>query len=66
MISSCSLVLTSQAELLPISDDVLNEVSGQSGITLNAKVILGDESSIVLPIHPVRKKPTRLRLKRAI
>jgi hypothetical protein len=56
MISSCSLVLTSQAELLPMSDEVLNEVSGQSGITLNAKVILGDESSIIFTNTSGKKK----------
>jgi hypothetical protein len=35
------------AELVPVNDDALNQVSGQSGITLNAKIILGDESSFV-------------------
>lgn len=57
-ISSCLLSLTSYAELRPISDDVLNEVSGQSGITLNAKVILGNESSIVFTNTSGKTKAT--------
>ena len=44
---SSFFAFSSFAELVPVADDVLNKVSGQSGITLNAKVILGDESSIV-------------------
>tara|TARA_B110001454_G_scaffold54930_3_gene53764 strand:+ start:19128 stop:19592 length:465 start_codon:yes stop_codon:yes gene_type:complete len=56
MISSCLLVSTTYAELQPVSDDVLNKVSGQSGITLNAKVILGDESSIVFTNTSGKKK----------
>lgn len=56
MISSCSFALTSHAELLPVSDEVLNKVSGQSGITLNAKVILGDESSIIFTNTSGKKK----------
>ena len=39
--------LLSFAELVAVDDDVLDKVSGQSGITLNAKIILGDESSFV-------------------
>lgn len=45
-----------QAELVAVSDDVLNEVSGQSGITINAKVILGDESSIIFTNTSGKKK----------
>lgn len=56
MISSCSLVLTSHAELIPVGDDFLNDVSGQSGITINAKVILGDESSFVFTNTSGKKK----------
>lgn len=46
-LSSSMFIASSFAELVPVGDDVLNDVSGQSGITLNAKVILGNESSIV-------------------
>lgn len=35
------------SELVAVDDEILDGVSGQSGITLNAKVILGDESSFV-------------------
>lgn len=56
MICSCSLVLTSHAELVPVGDDVLNNVSGQSGITINAKVILGDESSFIFTNTSGKKK----------
>ncbi len=48
--------MNSFAELVPVSDDVLNDVSGQSGITLNAKVILGDESSFVFTNTSGKKK----------
>jgi hypothetical protein len=47
VVTSYLFAFSSFAELVPVADDVLNKVSGQSGITLNAKVILGDESSIV-------------------
>jgi len=47
IVFSCSLVMTSVAELIPVDDADLNQVSGRSGITLNAKIILGDESSFV-------------------
>ena len=51
-ILSCSILVLStihntNAELLPIDDEGLNVISGQSGITLNAKVILGDDSSFI-------------------
>ncbi len=49
-------VFYSHAELIPVSDDALNNVSGQSGITLNAKVILGDESSFVFTNTLGKKK----------
>jgi hypothetical protein len=54
--SSLLLIMNSFAELVPVSDDVLNDVSGQSGITLNAKVILGDESSFVFTNTSGKKK----------
>jgi hypothetical protein len=47
IVSSFLLIASSFAELVPVSDNVLDEVLGQSGITLNAKVILGDESSFI-------------------
>lgn len=53
---SYSLIMSSFAELVPVGDDVLNEVSGQSGITLNAKIILGDESSFVFTNTSGKKK----------
>ncbi|MBQ0732609.1 MAG: hypothetical protein KBT75_18040 [Oleispira antarctica] len=53
---SFSLIMSSFAELVPVGDDVLNEVSGQSGITLNAKIILGDESSFVFTNTSGKKK----------
>jgi hypothetical protein len=53
---SFSLIMSSFAELIPVGDDVLNEVSGQSGITLNAKIILGDESSFVFTNTSGKKK----------
>ncbi|MBL4882608.1 MAG: hypothetical protein JKX82_15115 [Oleispira sp.] len=37
----------SVAELVLVDDEALNEISGQSGITLNAKIILGDETNFV-------------------
>jgi len=39
--------LLATSELVAVDDEILDGVSGQSGITLNAKVILGDESSFV-------------------
>ncbi len=45
--SICLLTSAAHAELVPVGDDVLNEISGQSGITINAKVVLGDESSFI-------------------
>mgnify|MGYP007132292438 FL=1 len=53
---SYSLIMSSFAELVPVGDDVLNEVAGQSGITLNAKIILGDESSFVFTNTSGKKK----------
>mgnify|MGYP000073409551 FL=1 len=53
---SFSLIMSSFAELVPVGDDVLNEVAGQSGITLNAKIILGDESSFVFTNTSGKKK----------
>lgn len=47
VISLIFVPLLGMAELVAVDDDVLNEVSGQSGITLNAKIILGDETSFV-------------------
>lgn len=38
---------TSFAEMKAISDEELHAVSGQSGITINAKIKLGDESRFV-------------------
>lgn len=47
-VASLSLFVSSSfAELIPVTDNMLENVSGQSGITLNAKVILGDESSFI-------------------
>mgnify|MGYP000333161462 CR=1 FL=1 len=54
--ASSLFTLNSFAELVPVGDDVLNNVSGQSGITLNAKVVLGDESSIVFTNTSGKKK----------
>jgi len=36
-----------QADLIAIDESDLNQVSGQAGITLNAKIVLGDETSFV-------------------
>jgi hypothetical protein len=52
IISFClttSVIFPSQsfAELVMVDDEGLNKISGQSGITLNAKIILGDETSFV-------------------
>lgn len=41
------LVSSSHAELIPVDDEALDVISGQSGITLNAKIILGEDSSFV-------------------
>jgi hypothetical protein len=37
----------SNAELVAVNDEALNAISGQSGITINTRVILGDETSII-------------------
>jgi hypothetical protein len=35
------------ADLVAVDDEKLTEISGQSGITLNAKIVLGDETSFI-------------------
>jgi hypothetical protein len=41
------LSMSGYAELVAIDESDLNSVSGQAGITLNAKIVLGDETGFV-------------------
>lgn len=54
--SSFFLVCSCFAELIPVGDEVLDDISGQSGITLNAKVNLGSETSFVFTNTSGKKK----------
>lgn len=56
LIISLFPVFGCNAELIPVSDVELHNISGQSGITLNAKVIFGDESSFVFANTSGKKK----------
>ncbi len=49
MLFMCFLISSplSFAELVAVDDERLMEISGQSGITINAKVVLGAESSFI-------------------
>lgn len=54
----CIFSLSAIAELVPVSDAELHDVSGQSGITMNAKVVLGDESSFIFTNTSGKTKAT--------